>query len=170
MLEPRRLVFPHSHEREDEFTFVYRGRIGGLVGEEETEVDEGGFLFKPRGTVHALWNPTDEPAIVIEFISPAGFEHFFEEMGALADPTPQAVHEIAQRYGQCPHPELVAACRIATRSTRSRPNARGDDLGPERTSHRRVSAQRWPSCCRHVGWRSGTARLRRPSCLVERGA
>ena len=108
VLDPHRLVFPHSHEREDEFTFVHRGRIGGLVGEEETEVEEGGILFKPRGLVHALWNPTDEPAIVVELISPAGFEHFFEEMGALTHPTPQTVNEIAQRYGQQPHPELVA--------------------------------------------------------------
>lgn len=107
ILAPRELVIPHSHEREDEFTFVYRGRIGGLVGEEETEVDEGGFLFKPRGIVHALWNPTDEPVLVVEFISPAGFEHFFEEMGALTDPQPDAVREIAKRYGQRLHPELV---------------------------------------------------------------
>ena len=108
VLGPRQLVIPHSHDREDEFTFVHRGRIGALVGEEETEVDEGGFLFKPRGIVHALWNPTDEPVVVVEFISPAGFEHFFEEMGALATPDPQTVQEIAKRYGQRPHPELVS--------------------------------------------------------------
>ncbi len=107
VLAPRELVIPHSHEREDEFTFVFRGRIGGLVGEEETEVDEGGFLFKPRGTVHALWNPTDEPVVVVEFISPAGFEHFFEEMGALTDADPRTLQEIAERYGQRPHPELI---------------------------------------------------------------
>ena len=108
VLAPRELVIPHSHEREDEFTFVYRGRIGGLVGEEETEVDEGGFLFKPRGIVHALWNPTDEPVVVVEFISPAGFEHFFEEMGALTHAEPQTVQEIAERYGQRPHPDLIS--------------------------------------------------------------
>ncbi len=107
VLAPRGLVIPHSHEREDEFTFVYRGRIGGLVGEEETEVDAGGFLFKPRGIVHALWNPTDEPVVVVEIISPAGFEHFFEEVGALAHAEPQTLRAIAERYGQRPHPELV---------------------------------------------------------------
>ena len=108
VLAPRELVIPHSHEREDEFSFVYRGRIGGLVGEEETEVDEGGFLFKPRGIVHALWNPADEPVVVVEFISPAGFEHFFEEMGALAHAEPQTLQEIAERYGQRPHPNLIS--------------------------------------------------------------
>jgi hypothetical protein len=48
-------------------------------------VEEGGFLFKPRGIVHTLWNPTDVEAILLEVISPAGLEGFFEEMGALQE-------------------------------------------------------------------------------------
>lgn len=108
VLAPRELVMPHSHQNEDEYTFVFRGRIGGLVGEDEMEVEEGGFFFKPRGIVHALWNPTDHPVVVIEFISPAGFEHFFEEMGALTRVEPQAMQEIAQRYGQQPYPNLLS--------------------------------------------------------------
>lgn len=104
-----RLVVPHSHKNEDEFSFVFRGRIGGRVGDHDVVVEEGGFLFKPRGIVHALWNPTDVDAIIIEFISPAGFEGFFEEMGALpAGSGPYRVQEIAARYGQTPHPELIA--------------------------------------------------------------
>jgi mannose-6-phosphate isomerase-like protein (cupin superfamily) len=109
VLRPGKLVVPHSHRHEDEFSFVFRGRIGGRVGEQDVEVEEGGFLFKPRGVVHALWNPTDSDAIIIEFISPAGFEGFFEEMGALqAGAAPETVREIADRYGQTPHPELIA--------------------------------------------------------------
>ena len=104
-----KLVVPHSHRYEDEFSFVFRGRIGGRVGDQDVVVEEGGFLFKPRGIVHALWNPTDVDAIVIEFISPAGFEGFFEEMGALpAGAGADSVREIATRYGQTPHPELIA--------------------------------------------------------------
>jgi quercetin dioxygenase-like cupin family protein len=109
VLGPGRLVVPHSHQNEDEFSFVFRGRIGGRVGDQDAVVDEGGFLFKPRGIVHALWNPTDVAAIVIEFISPAGFEGFFEEMAALrAGADPDTVREIAIRYGQTPYPDLTA--------------------------------------------------------------
>jgi len=109
VLGPGRLVMPHTHRDEDEFSFVFRGRIGGFVGDHDVVVEEGGFLFKPRGVVHALWNPTDTDAIVIEFISPAGFEGFFEEMGALREGAGHdVVREIAGRYGQTPHPELVA--------------------------------------------------------------
>jgi len=43
------------------------------------------------------------------FITPAGFEGFFEEMGALAEgSSPEMMREIAERYGQTPHPELIS--------------------------------------------------------------
>jgi hypothetical protein len=58
--------------------------------------------------VHALWKPTDTDAIVIDLISPAGFEGFFEEMGALrTEDGIDAIREVATRYGQTPHPELI---------------------------------------------------------------
>ena len=109
VLRPGKLVIPHTHQNEDEFSFVFRGRVGGRVGDQDVVVEQGGFLFKAKVIVHVLWNPTDVDAIVIEFISPAGFEGFFEEMGALqAGAAPEAVREIVVRYGQVPYPELVA--------------------------------------------------------------
>lgn len=30
-----------------------------------------------------FWNPTDQPARVLEMISPAGFENFFDQLGQL---------------------------------------------------------------------------------------
>lgn len=96
VLRPGKLVVPHSHQNEDEFSFVFRGRVGGRVGDQDLLVDEGGFLFKPKGVVHALWNPTDTDAIVIEFISPAGFEGFSEEMGALQAGTGPDIEEASQ--------------------------------------------------------------------------
>jgi quercetin dioxygenase-like cupin family protein len=108
VLGPGELVPPHSHRDEDEFTFVFRGRIGGRVGDQDLVVEEGGFLLKPRGIVHALWNSTDVEAILLEFISPAGFEGFFEEVGTLQEgASPEAVAEIGTRYGLTFHPELI---------------------------------------------------------------
>ena len=85
VLGPGDLTPPHSHKDEDEFTLVFRGRIGGRAGDHDVVVEEGGFLFKPRGIVHTLWNPTDVEAIVIEIISPPGLEEFFEEIGGLLE-------------------------------------------------------------------------------------
>ena len=95
------LVLPHSHRDEEEFSFVFRGRIGGRVGNHDVVVEEGGFLFKPRGIVHTIWNSTDIEATVLEFLSPAGLEGFFEETGRAS---PETVPEIATRYGFDPSP------------------------------------------------------------------
>jgi hypothetical protein len=47
-----------------------------------------------------LWNPTDVEAIVLEIISPAGMEGFFEEIGGLNEEvSPETVPEIRNRYG-----------------------------------------------------------------------
>src|SRR5947209_2532409 len=35
------------------------------------------------GVPHAFWNPGDAPARLLELISPAGFERYFEEAAAL---------------------------------------------------------------------------------------
>jgi hypothetical protein len=96
---------PHSHRDEDEFSFAFRGRIGGRVGDHDVVVEEGGFLFKPRGIVHAL---SDVETITLELISPAGLEGFFEEIGRLQEgASPEIVGEIATRYGLTLHPELI---------------------------------------------------------------
>ena len=52
--------------------------------------------MKPRGVVQAMWNPTDVEAIVVEFISPAGFEGFFEEVGALQEGAPSDTRSMSR--------------------------------------------------------------------------
>ena len=71
-------------------------------------VEEGGFLFKPRGIVHTVWNPTDVEVIVIEIISPPGLEDFFEEIGGL--PEGRAPRRCPNRHSVRIdfHPELIA--------------------------------------------------------------
>ena len=94
---------PHTHEREDEISFVVEGQIGVLLGEEVHEVEAGGYVLKPRGIPHAFWNPGPEPARIVEIFSPAGFEHYFEELSAILSaggpPDVEAIGELAARYG-----------------------------------------------------------------------
>jgi len=85
VLGPGDLVLPHSHRDEDEVSFVFRGRIGGRIGDHNVVVEEGGFLFKPRGIVHTIWNSTDVEATVLEFLSPAGLEDLFKEIAGLPE-------------------------------------------------------------------------------------
>jgi hypothetical protein len=99
----------HTHSREDEYTFVLKGRIGFEIGGEEFTADPGTLVLKPRGIPHAFWNTTDAPARVLELVSPAGLEHFFEEMMALGaaggPPDPAAMAPVQERYGITIDPE-----------------------------------------------------------------
>src|SRR5215212_1219526 len=81
---PRALAAPmHTHEREDEYTYVLEGEIGFQIGEEVLVARPGDLVFKPRGVPHAFWNAADEPARALEIISPAGFERYFAELAPL---------------------------------------------------------------------------------------
>ena len=79
-MPPRALAAPlHRHTREDEYSYVLEGRMGALLGDEVVEAGPGDLVYKPRGQWHTFWNAGDEPASILEIISPAGFEHFFLE-------------------------------------------------------------------------------------------
>ncbi|WTW92057.1 cupin domain-containing protein [Streptomycetaceae bacterium NBC_01309] len=96
------LVPPHLHTREDEYSIVTEGEIGFRSGDREAVLGAGGYITKPRGELHAMWNAGPTPARMIEVISPAGFEHFFRELAELlADgpPAPDAVLTLGAAYG-----------------------------------------------------------------------
>jgi quercetin dioxygenase-like cupin family protein len=83
-LPPRALGSPlHTHRNEDEYSFVLEGRFGVQLGNEVVEAGPGDLVFKPRGVAHAFWNAGDEPARLLELISPAGFEDYFRELAPL---------------------------------------------------------------------------------------
>jgi mannose-6-phosphate isomerase-like protein (cupin superfamily) len=101
-MPPRALAAPlHRHNREDEYSFVIEGRMGALLGDEVLEAGPGDLVFKPRKQWHTFWNAGDEPCRILEIISPAGFERFFDELvdlGGVADVEPQVFGELAARY------------------------------------------------------------------------
>ena len=102
-LAPRALGSPvHTHGAEDEWSFVLEGRVGVQVGDRLVLAGPGDLVLKPRGVPHAFWNPADEPARLLEVITPGGFEGYFAELGELlAAPEPDVgrLTELAARYG-----------------------------------------------------------------------
>ena len=100
LFSPRALAAPmHRHHQEDEFTYVLTGRIGAVLGEEEVFGGSGDLIFKPRGQWHTFWNAGDEPAAVLEIISPAGLEQFFRALGTLTEPLdPDGMAALAAPY------------------------------------------------------------------------
>jgi quercetin dioxygenase-like cupin family protein len=101
-LPPRALGAPiHTHELEDEYSYILEGKIGVLIGEEVVVAEPGELVFKPRGIPHTFWNAGDEPARLLETISPAGFEQYFRDLAPLlaaAQPDMAAVAAVAARY------------------------------------------------------------------------
>ena len=96
------LVTPHTHTREDEYSIVTEGQIGFRSGDREAVLGPGGYITKPRGELHTMWNAGPVPARMIEVISPAGFENFFRELADLTAAGPRKVPDItalADRYG-----------------------------------------------------------------------
>lgn len=96
------LVPPHVHSREDEYSIVLEGEIGFRSEDQEVVLGSGGYIVKPRGEVHAMWNAGSAPARMIEVISPAGFENFFRsvvEMTASGTPDMESVARLASEYG-----------------------------------------------------------------------
>jgi quercetin dioxygenase-like cupin family protein len=102
-MEPRALAAPmHRHSREDEYSFVLEGRVGADLGGEIIYGEVGDLIFKPRGQWHTFWNAGDGPARILEIISPAGFEKFFDTMSEAVgrgELDPPSMAALAAEYG-----------------------------------------------------------------------
>jgi quercetin dioxygenase-like cupin family protein len=104
-IAPRTLAGPsHVHQHEDEYSYVLEGEVGFEVADEVFTAGSGRLVAKPRGIWHAFWNAADRPARVLEVISPAGFERYFEELAQLIPPVrPErdlaGLAELQARYG-----------------------------------------------------------------------
>ncbi|HEX2708204.1 MAG TPA: cupin domain-containing protein, partial [Solirubrobacterales bacterium] len=72
-----------------------------MLGEEVLVGGPGDLIFNPRNQWHTFWNAGDEPARILEIISPGGFERFFDELvelGGIAQIEPQAMAGLCERY------------------------------------------------------------------------
>lgn len=113
-IDPGRLVPPHTHSREDEFSYVLEGRVGARVGDQEATAGPGSYVLKPRGIMHTFWNAGPEPARILEILSPGGFERLFEEVGRVAETAADQEEfyrlrdEIGRQYGLTFSDEWIA--------------------------------------------------------------
>lgn len=101
---PGILVPPHRHTLEDEISYVVSGEIGFRSDGREVSVAAGGYIVKPRGELHSMWNAGSTEARMIEIISPAGFEKYFVEIAeavaaAGGQPNPAIIEPLGRRYG-----------------------------------------------------------------------
>ena len=116
-IDPRRLVPPHTHADVDEYSYVLEGEIGARIGDRVISASRGTYVLKPRGIMHTFWNATDRPARILEILSPAKFERFFEEMGELvkshSPETPEKLAALASVHGATMSMDWVAELKSA---------------------------------------------------------
>jgi hypothetical protein len=76
--------------------------VGADLGGEIVYGEVGDLIFKPRNQWHTFWNAGDAPARILEIISPAGFENFFEkatDLAARGELEPARLLALAAEYG-----------------------------------------------------------------------
>jgi len=110
-MSARALAAPlHRHAREDEYSYVLEGSMGALLGDEVLIAGPGDLVFKPRNQWHTFWNAGDEPTRILEIISPAGFERYFDDLVELGGSTraqPEALAELSARYELEVNPDSI---------------------------------------------------------------
>ena len=92
---------PHIHHREDETFQVLEGEYEFTVAGKTFIAKEGATIFAPRGIPHTYRYLGQTPGRLMCLITPAGFEGFFEDIGALSPQQQQdlpRVLDIAKKY------------------------------------------------------------------------
>ena len=100
---PRGMAAPvHRHSRGDEYSFILAGRWGFWQDGAVAFAEPGDLVYKPRDVWHTFWNAGDEPARLLEVISPAGFDQFFVELAGIVAggrPDDEALTALNAAYG-----------------------------------------------------------------------
>jgi hypothetical protein len=123
-------------------TVVLAGAVGARVGDRVVEAAAGASLVKPRGIPHAMWNAGAEPARVLQVLSPAGLEDYFEELAPVLRAKAAGHLRRARRTLRPHHPERLDRGAGA--------DLRGQAVTVERRrrgfggSTPRASARNWP--------------------------
>jgi quercetin dioxygenase-like cupin family protein len=91
----------HRHEALHDMFYVLEGTLTMQLGDEVREVGAGAFVCVPPGVAHAFRNAGDAPVRLLNFNTPAGWEHYMRDLAAAAAEgplTPEIIGRIASRY------------------------------------------------------------------------
>lgn len=102
---------PHRHAAFTEAFHCSAGTVALSLDGREVTLRTGEVAVVPPGVAHAFANPSDAPARLLIWMTPGGFESYFDELAALAaaSPTwppadPSAMRALAARYDLLPAP------------------------------------------------------------------
>ena len=87
---------PHIHRREDETFQVLEGDYEFTVAGKTFIAGKGATIFAPRGIPHTYRYLGQTPGRLMCVITPAGFEGFFEDIGALSPQQQQDIPRVIE--------------------------------------------------------------------------
>ena len=90
----------HVHEREDELFYVLKGDVAVVAGAETHKLSAGQSIFLPRGIPHTF-RIKSAAAQMLGFITPSGFEKWFQTLG-----TPATSFDLPELSG-APSPAVI---------------------------------------------------------------
>ena len=125
-IPPRpRSAAPSPLQGVDEYSFVLEGRMGALLGDDVVYAEVGDLAFKPSDQWHTFWNAGDTACRILEMISPAGFEHYFERLHGRSGVARGARRSLQPRGRHRSRRRVVRGARLALPTSYRR-------SGPER--------------------------------------
>src|SRR5918993_3478445 len=91
----------HTHEHWEEVFYVLDGEVTFLLDGEEHLVPAGGSVFVAGQVPHTFWNAGIRPATNLTVLSPAGLEHYFDDVsqGIAAGASGAEVHALMAQHG-----------------------------------------------------------------------
>ena len=116
VIPPGFLIPPHARDREADVTRVLKGNLVMEIGSEVFDAPEGTVVFRPRGVMHAVWNPGPSLAVMSSVAWPAGVESHLEALAALTQEETfdrQRMEELSKAHGV--RYDLRRGAELATR-------------------------------------------------------
>jgi quercetin dioxygenase-like cupin family protein len=81
IVQPQGGTPPHIHSHEDEAFYIQEGELEFQLDQQIIMATPGTFLHSPKGQLHRFTNTTTQPAKLLCWVTPAGLEKFFLEIG-----------------------------------------------------------------------------------------
>lgn len=81
--------------------YVLDGTLTLRLGDETVAAGPGTFVCVPPGVVHTFRNDSPDPVRLLNFNTPAGWEHYMRDVAEAAQSgplTPDVIGRIASRY------------------------------------------------------------------------
>ena len=92
---------PHRHRQLHDMFYVLEGTLTLRLGYRTVKAGPGSFACVPPGVVHTFRNDSDGPVRLLNFNTPAGFEHYMRDLAEAAQSgplTPDVIARVASRY------------------------------------------------------------------------